>query len=112
MLAGACLVWLLSSLDLGLDLDLDSFTRSHIRIGALTDNLPYALLFFWTDDGNILSFQTIEIAMGLSFKNFQGKNFHVKQFLRKNFKHIVVWTMILLFLGTLVPSTFFMFMGN
>jgi hypothetical protein len=58
-------------------------------------------------DGNILSFQTIEIAMGLSFKNF-----HAKHFLRKNFKHIVVWTMILLFLGTLVPSTFFMFMGN
>ncbi|MFA6208849.1 MAG: hypothetical protein WCT03_02105 [Candidatus Obscuribacterales bacterium] len=54
-----------------------------------------------------MSFQTIEIAMGLSFKNFQGKNF-----LRKNFKYIVVWTMILLFLGTLVPSTFFMFMSN
>jgi hypothetical protein len=45
--------------------------------------------------------------MGLSFKNF-----HAKHYLRKNFKYIVVWTMILLFLGTLVPSTFFMFMGN
>jgi len=45
--------------------------------------------------------------MALSFKKFQLKNF-----LRKNFKQIIVWAMILIFLGTLVPSTFFMFMNQ
>jgi hypothetical protein len=36
----------------------------------------------------------------------------IKNFLRKNFKQIVVWSLIVLFLGTLVPSTLFMFSNN
>jgi len=34
------------------------------------------------------------------------------KYVKKNFKYIIVWTMILLFLGTLIPSTFIMFMSQ
>lgn len=40
------------------------------------------------------------------------KRFDAGRYLKKNFKQIIVWTMIVIFLGTMIPSTFIMFMSQ